>query len=305
MAEHPFRIVNVFTLERGSRGGQPRGGQPLGGTPAGGGATSLALTGNPLCVFENAAALSSETMQALALQFNLSETTFILPAANAAARVRIFTPRYEMAFAGHPTLGTAHVCRDLKLGGDSLQLEMQAGVIPVRAAGNRWTLTAPSCSWRELDAPRPELAAALGLGASDIGDRPLWVKAGKEQLIVPLNSVDAIKRTAPDVSRLSGIRSEDDLSMVYVFAFDGPNSALARFFFPQGAAILEDPATGSATANFGGWCLAVQRALPVNVAISQGGQTGRPSSLFLEVDSPRSIHVSGDVVEIGRGTISL
>ena len=131
MAVHRFRIVNVFT-EEWSPGGVPP------------------LTGNPLCVFENAATLSSETMQALALQFNLSETTFILPSTHAAARVRIFTPRYEMAFAGHPTLGTAYVCRDLELGGDSLQLEMQAGVIPVRAAGNRWTLTAPSCGWREL-----------------------------------------------------------------------------------------------------------------------------------------------------------
>ena len=286
MAVHRFRIVNVFT-EEWSPGGVPP------------------LTGNPLCVFENAATLSSETMQALALQFNLSETTFILPSTHAAARVRIFTPRYEMAFAGHPTLGTAYVCRDLELGGDSLQLEMQAGVIPVRAAGNRWTLTAPSCGWRELKAPLDELAAALGLHASDIGERPLWVKAGKEQLIVPLTSVDAVKRTAPEVSRLTGIRSEDDLSMVYVFAFDGPNRALARFFFPQGTAILEDPATGSATANFGGWCLAMQRAPPVNLAISQGGQTGRPSSLFLQVDDQGTIYVSGDVVEVGRGTISL
>ena len=68
-----------------------------------------ALTGNPLCVFEDGAGLDSETMQALARQFNLSETTFILPSSRAAAGVRIFTPTYEMPFAGHPTLGTAHV----------------------------------------------------------------------------------------------------------------------------------------------------------------------------------------------------
>src|SRR5271170_3812303 len=128
MATHPFRIVNVFTHNHG------------------------ALTGNPLCVMENGADFDTETMQGLARQFNLSETTFILPSARAAARVRIFTPNYEMPFAGHPTLGTAHVCRALKLGGESLELEMQAGMIPVRASGDRWTLTAPSAGWREFDA---------------------------------------------------------------------------------------------------------------------------------------------------------
>jgi PhzF family phenazine biosynthesis protein len=281
MATHPFRIVNVFTQNRG------------------------ALSGNPLCVFENAEAFSTETMQGLARQFNLSETTFLLPSARAAARVRIFTPTYEMPFAGHPTLGSAHVCRALKLGGDSLELELQAGMIPVRADGDRWTLTALSPSWREFDASRSTLAAALGLEARDIGERPLWVKAGKEQLVVPLTSSDAVRRAAPDSQLLNGIRSEDGQSMAYVFSFDGAGRALARFFFPQGTAILEDPATGSATANFGGWCLALQRRLPVEMQISQGEQAGRPSHLFLQVNEQREIYVGGDVLEIGRGTISL
>ena len=281
MATHPFRIVNVFTQNQG------------------------ALTGNPLCVFEDAAAFSTETMQGLARQFNLSETTFILPSARAAAKVRIFTPTYEMPFAGHPTLGTAHVCRALKLGGDSLELEMQAGMIPVRAAGDRWTLTAPSPSWREFDLPRSGLAAALGLEPGDIGDRPMWVKAGKEQLIVPLASTDAVRRVAPDPQLLNGIRSEDGHSMAYVFALDADRKALARFFFPQGTAILEDPATGSATANLGGWCLGTQRSLPVDLQISQGELVGRPSYLYLQVNERRQIFVGGDVLEIGRGSISL
>src|SRR5258708_33124386 len=118
MATHPFRIVNVFTQGQGP------------------------FTGNPLCVFENGDGLNSEQMQALARQFNLSETTFILPSTRANARVRIFTPTYEMAFAGHPTLGTAHVCRALKLGVDSLVLDMQAGPLPVRPPAGRCALHA-------------------------------------------------------------------------------------------------------------------------------------------------------------------
>jgi trans-2,3-dihydro-3-hydroxyanthranilate isomerase len=285
MATHPFRIVNVFTQ---------------GSTP---------FTGNPLCVFEDGAGLSSGQMQSLARQFNLSETTFILPpteaAARANARVRIFTPSYEMAFAGHPTLGTAQVCRALKLGGDSLLLEMQAGLVPVRAAGNRWTLTALPATSRELDAPRAELAAALGLEERDIGERPLWVKAGKEQLVVPLTSTEAVRRVVPVASAMEKIRSEDGLSMAYVFSFTSSGQALARFFFPSGGAILEDPATGSATANFGAWCLAMKQPLPLQVQISQGEFADRPSTLFLDVNAGGQIYVGGDVLEIARGSVTL
>ena len=285
MATHPFRIVNVFTQDQGP------------------------FTGNPLCVFEDGAGFSDQQMQSLARQFNLSETTFILPPtdmkAGANARVRIFTPSYEMAFAGHPTLGTAQICRALKLGGDSLVLEMQAGLIPVRAVANRWTLTAPGATSRELDVPRDVLAAALGLQVHDIGERPLWVKAGKEQLVVPLTSTDAVRKAAPVPSAMAKIRSEDGLSMAYVFCLSGRPQSLARFFFPTGGAILEDPATGSATANFGAWCLAMKQTLPVQVQISQGEFVDRPSTLFLEVNRDAQVFVGGDVLEIGRGAITL
>jgi trans-2,3-dihydro-3-hydroxyanthranilate isomerase len=281
MAAHRFRIVNVFTYRQGR------------------------LTGNPLCVFEDGAGFDTETMQALARQFNLSETTFILPSAQADARVRIFTPAYEMPFAGHPTLGTAHVCRSLKLGGNALRLEMGAGTIAVDAEGDRWTLTAPNASSREVAVPRRALAEALGLAESDIGDRPLWVKAGKEQLIVPLTSPDAVRRTAPQASSFAEIRSEDGIGMAYVFAEIGAGRTLARFFFPNAGAMLEDPATGSATANFGAWCLAMNRPLPLRVEISQGEFIRRPSSLYLEITSARQIRVGGDVVDVGSGAVTL
>lgn len=285
MATHPFRIVNVFTEGRAP------------------------FTGNPLCVFENGADFSSEQMQALARQFNLSETTFLLPSSCADARVRIFTPSYEMAFAGHPTLGSAYVCRALKSGSDSLVLEMQAGLIPVRAEDNRWTLCAPSASSREIDVSRDVLAQALGLEVSDLADRPMWVKAGKEQLVVPLTSTEAVRRAVPVASSMAKIRSEDGLSMAYVFCLSGAAAgrtrALARFFFPSAGALLEDPATGSATANFGAWCVSMKRTLPLKIEISQGEQVGRPSTLFLEVNTAAQVFVGGEVLEIGRGSVTL
>jgi PhzF family phenazine biosynthesis protein len=281
MPDYRFRLVNVFTRERG------------------------ALTGNPLCVFEDAAGLDTATMQALALQFNLSETTFLFPSSVAAARVRIFTPGYEMPFAGHPTLGSAHVCRLRQPGLQSLQLELPVGLVTVRADGNRWTLTAPAPTWRELAVPSATLAAALGLEAQDIDTRPLWVKAGKEQLMVPLRSVEALRRAAPRSDAFTHLRSEDGLSMAYLFAPTGAGRVESRFFFPQGASILEDPATGSAAANLGGWYLAMRAKLPLAVEIAQGAATGRPSSLHLEVGASGAIFVGGDVHELGGGSIHL
>ncbi len=281
MASHPFRIFNVFTQDGGS------------------------FTGNPLCVFEHGAAFDTATMQALARQFNLSETVFLLPSTRAAAGVRIFTPRYEMPFAGHPTLGSAHVCRLLGRGGDALTLEMTAGLIEVRAAGNRWTLTAPAPTWREVPAGAAELAQALGLETADIGPRPLWVKSGKEQLIVPLTSAAAVRRAAPHPARLAALPSEDGNCMAYVFATRGAGRALARFFFSQGTTILEDPATGSATANYGGWHLAMGTPLPLRLQISQGECVQRPATLHLEVDEARRIRVGGEVVEVARGALTL
>lgn len=278
------------------------------------------LSGNPLCVFESGAGLDERTMQALARQFNLSETTFILPSGQANARVRIFTPSYEMPFAGHPTLGTAHVCRALGLGGNELTLEMAAGVIPVSAEADRWTLQANAPSWREVTESREVIAAMLGLEPLDLGERPLWVSTGREQLIIPLESEQAVRRARPQPQALSHLSNDAGSSMAYVFAprseaiaTDVPAAhgngkrepLLARFFFPQGPAVLEDPATGSATANLGGWCLALGRGLPCRFEIAQGEQTGRPSVLLLDVEADRRIRVSGEVIELGRGAISL
>ena len=156
MNEYRFRILNVFAREH-------------------------ALSGNPLAVFEDGRGLDDTAMQALALQFNLSETTFILPSTSATARVRIFTPTFEMPFAGHPTLGTAHVVRDQLRGGDHLTLEMRVGVVPVSADGDRWTFEAKAPRTREVACPRDGLAAMLGLAAVDLGTTPLWVDTGSEQ----------------------------------------------------------------------------------------------------------------------------
>jgi len=281
VTRYAFHILNVFTRP-GER-----------------------LSGNPLAVFAAADDLDAPTMQALARQMNLAETTFILKSEVAAARVRIFTPSYEMPFAGHPTLGTAHVCRALGLGGDQLTLELQAGRIPVRAHGDDWTLEAPAPKTRAVSMSRAAVAKLVALEEADVADHPLWVSTGREQLIVPLASEQAVRRAAPMREAFASLECVDGPGQVYVFAALAKGRILARFFYPDGQAVLEDPATGSATANLGGWWLAMQRPRPTRLVASQGEYTGRPSLLTLDVDSQSRIFVTGAVVQLAVGTLDL
>jgi PhzF family phenazine biosynthesis protein len=199
------------------------------------------------------------------------------------------------------------VVRDLRRCGDELKLEMKAGVIPVSAAGDRWTLEANTPRGRAVPHSRAELAEMLGLAESDMGEWPLWISAGREQLMVPLKSVDAVRRARPKADVFMRLKSEDGHSMAYVF-FDDGRDVEARFFFPSGPAILEDPATGSACANLGGWFSVIQPRIPIARSVSQGEAVKRPSTLFLNVEwqesNPR-IFVGGDVIELGRGTLDL
>jgi len=284
MEPHPFRILNVFA--------------------------ESSLAGNALAVFENGASLSEAEMQALALQFNLSETTFILPASDATAKVRIFSPTFEMPFAGHPTLGTAHVVRSLLGCGDRLTLEMKAGIIPVSARGDAWTLRANAPQARPADASPTELAQTLGIDPGDVREQPMWVDTGSEQLIVRLHDPAAVFRCRPDPILLARHGSNGKrVGLVYVWAHDDlpPDEhgehVVARFFFLKHGSVVEDPGTGSACANLGGWLVVTQRELPVSLSIVQGVLTGRPCKLYLEVDANGQIFVTGKVIEIGRGEI--
>lgn len=277
---YAYRLVNVFT-------------------------DGSALSGNPLCVFEDARGLDTPTLQALALQFNLSETTFVLPSEQATARVRIFTPAFEMAFAGHPTLGTASVVAQQHAALDALTLEMQVGIIPVRKLStSRWQLRATPASTRATAASREQLAALIGLDTGDLIDGELWVNAGREQLLVPVASREAVDRCRASAMRLDALPSARVEGMVYVFHDDG-REVYARFFFPGNGSVLEDPATGSACANLGAWLLARGATGPLQRTVRQGAHVGRPSRLYLDIDAAGAVQVAGDVIEIAQGTLTL
>ncbi len=280
---YAFHIVNVFTVD-GAR-----------------------LSGNPLCVFPDARGLSDEDMQALARQMNLSETTFVLPAREpaATAHVRIFTPSFEMPFAGHPTLGTASVIGAAR-GLERVTLSMHAGLVPVVREGDTWTLQAARApTTRAPAATRAQLAAMLSLPEAALATEPLWVNTGVEQLVIPLTTVAHVRAATPIPSQLAehGFAPSRDEAMAYVWARTSPLAIEARFFFTQHGAVIEDPATGSACANLGGYFKATKANLPIVATISQGTAVHRPSRLHLRVDE--HIHVSGETIELGTGTLSV
>jgi PhzF family phenazine biosynthesis protein len=280
---HAFRIVNVFTVD-----GDP-------------------FSGNPLCVFPDARGLDDATMQSIARQMNLSETTFVLPSERDGhdALVRIFTPAYEMPFAGHPTLGTAFVVAGSQEG--QLDLETKAGTVPVRVSGSRCTLqTAHGPRTREPSASRAEIAEMIGLPASAVCGPPLWVDTGVEQLVVPIASAALVRAARPSAELLAlhGYGSSDDEAMAYLFAAEGIDTVV-RFFFTQHGAVIEDPATGSACANLGGYLLTTAGPGPHSATLRQGDAVGRPSRLFLEVDEAGRIFVAGEVLLLGEGSITL
>lgn len=281
---HAFRILNVFTVD-----GDP-------------------FSGNPLCVFEDARGLSSAQMQALARQMNLSETTFVLPPTRGGdAHVRIFTPGFEMPFAGHPTLGTASVVAAARKS-QRVTLEMIAGDVPVERADGAWTLRAAKPpATRPVAATRDELAAMLGLSAGAVSDEPLWVNTGVEQLVIPLASSELVRATRPVLSLIEqhGFSEARDEAMAYVWARDSDHELAVRFFFTSNGALLEDPATGSACANLGGWMIARDRPRPLTATLSQGAAIERPSRLGLRIDERDQIFVTGRVHELGRGTLSV
>ena len=290
MATYAFRLLNVFA--------------------------SSTFSGNALCVFEDARGMDDAAMLNLAAQFNLSETTFVLPSDRAAARVRIFTPGFEMKFAGHPAIGTAQVVRALRQTGDAMTLEFPAGIVPLSANGDAWTFTAPCPDGVRTAAPvldRAGIARLIGLDAADLLADPIWVDTGADHLLVPLASVEAVHRAAPDASTLDRWQASSlGRKTLYAFAFDegnvqdGRQVVVARYFYakPDGG-INEDPGTGSACANLGGWLLHRQHSLPARILVQQGDQTGRPCRLLLDVLEDGRIQVGGRALEIGRGEITM
>jgi trans-2,3-dihydro-3-hydroxyanthranilate isomerase len=291
--------------------------------------TTRKFAGNPLAIVEDADALSTEQMQTICREFNLSETIFIMKPADPAntAKVRIFFPGGEMPFAGHQTVGCAIFLAERKYKPGcsfetEIRLEENAGLVPVKVSriGDvpRAQFTAPVVPFVP-DVMQPSIEAvarALDLETSDIGfgnHKPRLHQGGPRCLHVPLASREAVKRARPIEPYWSALIGPLGTDMAYVYSQGGDHPKTnyrARMFAPTGG-IPEDPATGAATA-----ILAAQLLTAENLSdgthrwqLEQGYEMGRPSDLWLEADVAgaklKAVRVAGQAVQIMSGVLEL
>ena len=291
--------------------------------------TTRKFCGNPLAIVEAADDLSTEQMQAITREFNLSETIFIMKSADPAntARVRIFYSGGEMPFAGHPTVGCAIFLAERKYKPGcafetEIRLEEVAGLVPVKVSriGDvpRAMFTAPVIPFvPEVVQPSVEaVASALGLDGSDLcfgSHVPRVHQGGSRCLHVPVNSRAALARAKPSEPHWSSLLDPlgTDMAYLYTPGGDNPRTAYrARMFAPTGG-IPEDPATGAATALLAAQLLAAE-ALSDGThrwQLEQGYEMGRPSDLHLEADvsggALTAVRVAGQAVQIMSGVLEL
>jgi len=252
--------------------------------------TDRRFGGNPLAVFPDARGLTDAEMQALAAEFNLSETTFVLPPDDPAhsARVRIFTRRYEMPFAGHPNVGTGYVLAGMR-GGDRLVFEEIAGLVEVAverdAAGvvTGATIAAPQPLRLGARFGAAEIAACAGLEAAAVltgAHAPVHAGTGNPFILAEV-APEALSRARPDTGafgRLADAHAAlEGRAALYLYARDG-DRARARMFAPLGGTV-EDAATGSAAAPLAALLLDLSGAAEARLDVVQGVEMGRPSLL--------------------------
>ena len=287
--------------------------------------TGRAFGGNPLAVVLEAEGLSTEQMQAIATEFNYSETTFVLPPADKAndANVRIFTVRSELPFAGHPNVGTAFVLATRAATAPArLKFEEKAGLVPVeiltaqgRVVGAEFAAPQPLKKGVTVDAQ--EAAAILSLSPSDVRtDRhpPQIASVGLPFLIVEIASREAVRRARPDAAAFWKTFPAVGADAVYFYTSDVPAAEQpldlqARMFHPGVAGLSEDPATGSATGAAAAYLAEfdVARDGEVGLRIGQGFDMGRPSLLLTRVIKKNgaviSTHVGGSCVQMMEGVL--
>jgi trans-2,3-dihydro-3-hydroxyanthranilate isomerase len=291
--------------------------------------TDRKFGGNQLAVFPDARQINSDLMPRIAQEFNYSETTFVLPPDDPShtAKVRIFTPGGELQFAGHPTVGTAHVLASIgaiKLTGDETHIVLEEGVGPVpvtiRAKNGRpdfAQLTAAKLP--QIGPPPPSadtLAAMLSLKSGDVLDNGMKAEAlscGTPFLFVPVRDRAAVGRSRIKMdlweSALGGYITKE----VFVFAMDAEladNDIRARMFAP-GIGVPEDPATGSACVALAGYLAGRDPRTQGTLRwiVEQGFEMGRPSILEIEADKKQgavtTVRVGGRTVLVCDGTMEL
>ncbi len=281
--------------------------------------TGEKYTGNQLAVIENARMLSADVMQNIAKEMNFSETTFITSGKLIANgyNVRIFTPRQEVPFAGHPTLGTAFVIQHeiIQKPIKKVKLNLKAGQIPVWFKYN--DRNTPTILWMKQNEPEfmdvmspDSIAPVLSIDKKDIDPRfPVQeVSTGLPFIIVPIKKLSAVKKVKIDLLKYYKLIEQTAAKAIFIFCpetYGDEHDYNARMFADY-YGVTEDPATGSAGGCLAGYLVKhrYSDASKINARVEQGYEIGRPSLIHLRAEEEEGsvdVHVGGSVVLVAKG----
>lgn len=272
--------------------------------------TKNPLAGNPLSVFLDARGLTDELMQAIARETNLSETTFVFPRdakteAEKGIRVRIFTREQELAFAGHPTLGTARALLGRRPGLKKIVLELNAGPIPVTFEADGYgEMVQADAVFSPEKYKIEEIAPLLGLQVEDFDVAyPIRnVSTGRPNLMVVLRSLQAIRSINVDWNAAAKFFASGDKQRGFYLLTRETESKTARVHARKPGRLGEDPATGSAAGAAAAYMVEMGIATKnERVIIEQGGEMRRPSEIHVAADGLRNIRVGGYCVKVFEG----
>jgi len=285
--------------------------------------TDRKFGGNPLAVVLDARGLTTEQMQTIAAEFNLAETTFVLPPQQPAhtAEVRIFTPRYEMPFAGHPNVGTAFVlATQNRIISEPLLFEEKAGLVTLdlikdnkRVVGAR--LAAPQSFQRGEDIDADIVAKACSIRLSDIAvvhHQPCIISGGAKFAVAELKTCVSLGAAQPRADVFSEHLKADRATGILLYTFDDAGDAdiQARMFAPL-YGVPEDPATGSANVALAGFIASLRPELnlKLQLRIVQGVAMGRPSLLEAAAEKKAGritgMWIGGRCVAVMRGNLEV
>jgi len=276
------------------------------------------LQGNQLAVFPNASGISDVTMQQIAAELNLAETAFIFPAtrADCAVSVRIFTPKRELSFAGHPTIGTSFVVLEeqfVRRGTSEFFLEEKIGPVRIRVEpGMRpliWLVTPPLTFGKSYDSDH--CAKALGLNVTDLLHvSPQVVSAGNPTLIVAVRDKDHVDKAEFDSAGVALLKTKEEPPLLVMVFTPTREGAYSRVFAPE-YGVREDPATGSATGPLAAFMVQkgfVSGAAGNRFVSEQGVKMGRRSILHVLLNGENGvdgIEIGGYVSPVAEATMTL
>lgn len=276
--------------------------------------TDRAFAGNPLAIFPYADDLSTQRMQAIANELNLSETVFVGEVIETHRYpIRIFTPTMELPFAGHPTVGTAHLLAELGWVERDQGLVLEAGVGPLEVCFDKGLAYFTTARPAEISAGTLDRAAAaslLGLNEPQVIGEPVLASCGVAYHLIELDSGEALESAIPASTLWADWVAPSGEEAIYLYVKDETSERTNHLrcrMFTMGASLYEDPATGSAAAALvGALTMAEKGSGRWQWQIDQGIEMGRPSWITAEVEQDgdvMAIRIGGQAVIVGRGTM--